>query len=169
MAGLEHQLDYQALRLKPILEQLLAEHEDLRVMSIGLGLGLATSRYEHHPIVDFGELPRVLSGATIAIAPLADIPWNRARSNIKLKEYGAAGLPWLASAVGPYLGLGEKEGGRLVAEGDWYDALDRLIRDERGRRKLAKRAAKWAKGQTIDQHVGEWLRAYEDAAARARS
>lgn len=168
LAGLEHQVDYQQLRLRETLERLLDAHADLRVMSIGLGLGLRSDRYEHTPLVDFFDLARVLSAADIGIAPLTDIPWNQARSNVKLKEYAAAGLPWLASPVGSYVGMGDSEGGRLVADDGWMDALTDLIVNDRARKKLAKRAAKWAKGQAIEKHAHLWERAFEDAIARAR-
>jgi glycosyltransferase involved in cell wall biosynthesis len=169
LAGLEHQHDYQQLRLKPTLERLLGAHPALRVMSIGLGLGLQSDRYEHHPQVDFLQLANVLSNADVGIAPLADIPWNRARSNIKLKEYAAAGVPWLASPVGSYVGMGEDEGGRLVPDDGWHDAIEALLIDGRARRKLAKRAVKWAKTQGIERHARLWEQAYRDAAARAQA
>lgn len=169
LAGLEHQVDYQQLRLRDTLLRLLDAHRDLNVLSIGLGLGLKTDRYEHIPIVDFVDLPRVLARGDVGIAPLSDLPWNAARSNIKVKEYAAAGLPWLASSFGPYRALGESEGGRLVADDDWHGALDELVADARARKKLAKRAAKWAKDQTIGKHADEWERVYRDAHSRARS
>lgn len=168
LAGLEHQVDYQQLRLKETLERLLDEHADLRVMSIGLGLGLKTDRYEHLPIVDFFDLANVLSRADFGIAPLVDIPWNRARSNIKLKEYASAGLTWLASPVGAYRTMGESEGGALVPDDGWYEAIGDLVTSARRRRKLGKRAAKWAKGQSIDRHAHLWADAFEDAIARVR-
>ena len=169
LAGLEHQVDYQRLRLQETLLRLLDAHPDLRVRSIGLGLGLKRDRYEHVPLVDFLELPRALARADIGIAPLVELPWNDARSNVKLKEYAAAGLPWLASPVGSYRGMGEAQGGRLVADDRWHDALDALISDARGRRKLAKRAAKWAKGETVGKHVEAWEAVYRDAQRRARA
>ena len=169
LAGLEHQLDYERLRLRDVLEQLLDAHAQLRVLSIGLGLGLDPDRYEHVPSVEFPSLARALARADIGIAPLADIPWNQARSNVKLKEYGAAGLAWLASPVGAYRALGERHGGRLVADDAWADALDRLITRRRERRKLAKRAARWARGETIRRNVGRWLAVYEAAIAAARA
>lgn len=169
LAGLEHQLDYQRLRLKPVFEELLDRHADLRVLSVGLGLGLPPDRYEHRPLVDFLQLAEVLSHADIGIAPLADIPWNQARSNVKVKEYAAAGLPWLASPVTPYCGLGEKQGGMLVSDDTWSTALEDLICNSRARKKLSKNAKKWAKSQLIDQHAHLWLQAYKDAAMRARS
>jgi hypothetical protein len=66
-----------------------------------------------------GSLGKLLPGGIanftamfdIGIAPLVDIPLNRSRSNIKLKEYAAGGTPWLASPVGPYRHMGVKQGG----------------------------------------------------------
>jgi len=60
LAALEHQVDYQQLGLRDTLLALLDTHPDLRVMSIGLGLGLPPDRYEHIPLVPFLELARVL-------------------------------------------------------------------------------------------------------------
>jgi glycosyltransferase involved in cell wall biosynthesis len=166
LAGLEHQVDYQRTRLRETLLQLLDVHQDLRVLSIGLGLGLNADRYEHISLVEFLDLPSVLARADIGIAPLVEMPWNAARSNVKLKEYASAGLAWLASPVGAYVGMGESEGGRLVPDDSWYEALDRMIVDARTRRKLAKRASKWAKGQTISKNVTSWEAVYRDAHAR---
>lgn len=168
LAGLEHQIDYQQLRLRRSLEGLLDAHPQLRVMSIGLGLGLQNDRYEHMPRVDFLDLARTLAAADIGIAPLVDIPWNQARSDVKLKEYAAAGLPWLASPVGAYVGMGDREGGLLVPDDGWHDALDDLIVNKRKRRRLARRAAKWAQGQGIERHAGIWEEAFRDASDAAR-
>ncbi len=119
-----------------------------------------------YPRVEFVDLQRHMARWDVGIAPLADIPFNRARSDVKLKEYASVGLPWLASAFGPYTGLGEDEGGRLVADDQWYEALRALVASGRDRRKLGKRAAKWAKSQSIDRHVGRWEAVLEDAMAR---
>lgn len=168
LAGLEHQVDYQQLRLQDTFVRLLDAHPDLRILSIGLGLGLRTDRYEHIKLVDFLDLPQTLAHADIGIAPLVELPWNEARSNVKVKEYAAAGLPWLASDFGAYRGLGEAQGGRLVSDDGWNEALDRLVVDGRTRKKLSKRAAKWAKGETISKHVAAWEAVYRDAHARAQ-
>ncbi|MDO8209892.1 hypothetical protein [Conexibacter sp. CPCC 206217] len=169
LAGLEHQIDYQTLRLREVLQRLLDEHSDLGVLNLGLGLGLPSNRSVHRPLLGFLDLVPNMVRADIGIAPNIDIPWNQARSNVKLKEYGAAGLAWLASPIGAYPPLGEGEGGRLVADDDWYRALNRLIVDSRDRRKLAKRALKWARAQTIQRHVGLWEQVFADAAERARA
>jgi len=116
-------------------------------------------------MVEFTDLPDRIGGFDIGIAPLADIAWNHARSDIKLKEYAASGVPWLASPVGPYLGLGEGEGGRLVPDDGWFEALDRLVSRPRERRKLSKKASAWAKRQTVDAAAERWERVFSEAAA----
>ncbi len=169
LAALEHQVDYQQLGLLDTLRRLLDAHPDMRVLSVGLGLGLKSDRYEDVKEVAFLDLVRPLARADIGIAPLVDIAWNRARSNVKLKEYAAAGLAWLASPVGPYRTMGEDQGGRLVADGDWYAEIERLIVNERERRKLAKRGSRWVKREGIERHAERWETALQDAATRARA
>jgi hypothetical protein len=169
LAGLEHHVDYHQLRLREALERVLDERRDLRIVSVGLGLGIKHDRYRHIPEVEFPLLPRTLATFDIGIAPLADIPFNRARSNIKLKEYGGGGAAWLASPVGPYLRYGEEHGGRLVDDDAWYPMLIDLVAHARVRRRLARRATRWGKTQTIGKHASLWETALSDAAAKARA
>ncbi len=77
------------------------------------------------------------------------------------------GVPWLASPIGPYAGLGEKQGGRLVPDDRWYEELERLLGDERARRKLARRGVKWGNGQRLRRNMDGWERAVRRALERA--
>jgi glycosyltransferase involved in cell wall biosynthesis len=167
-AGQEHRLDLDRLGLRATLQALLDRRSDVEVVSAGLDLGLS-GRYRHVPRVHLHDLATHNAQDDIAIAPLADIAMNQARSNIKVKEYAVAGVPWLASPVAPYLSLGEKQGGRLVPDADWPAALDTLVDDARARRKLAKRAAKWGAGETIGRRVQEWEGAVRAALASGAS
>ena len=169
IAGLEHQLDVERIPLREALQRLLDERPEVRVVSFGLGLGLRGERYRHVDVVALMELTRAAAVFDIGIAPLSDIAMNRARSNVKLKEYAAAGACWLASPIGPYAGHGEKQGGRLVPDDGWHDALARLIDKPRERAKLTKRAGKWVAGETLTKHAAEWEARFEEAIARART
>src|SRR5262249_21338985 len=133
----------------------------------GIDIGLDSDRYRHMPWMDYERFLERLSEFDIGIAPLADTAFNRARSNVKLKEYAAAGLPWLASPIGPYREMGAKEGGRLVEDGRWYEELSRLIGEARARRKLAKRAARWGQSQTMSRNTHHWQQALTTAVQRA--
>ncbi len=168
IAGREHRVDWEQIPIVTALEQLLSIHGDLRVLTVGVRLPLSSERYEHIDRIEFPELLKVIRRMDIGIAPIADIPFNRSRSNVKLKEYGAAVTPWLASPVGPYRGLSEKHGGSLVADGDWFTGIDRLICSPRARKRLAKRSLRWAKQQTIDKHAHIWEDAFLTTLARAR-
>jgi hypothetical protein len=168
VAALEHAADLPQLDVVGQLEQLLEAHPSLRVMSVGLRLPLKTDRYEHVRGVNHDDLLRFVSGVDIGIAPLADTPFNRGRSNVKLKEYSSGGAAWAASAVGPYRGLGAREGGVLIEDERWFEALDRMIRSDFTRKRLSRKALKWARSQTVDRFAATWEREFELAVERAK-
>jgi hypothetical protein len=168
-AAMEHQTDVERLRLRDILRRLLEKHEEVQLVTIGVDFGLTGSRYVNYPRIAIEELVKYESVFDIGIAPLVDSRFNRARSNVKLKEYAAAGAMWLASPVGPYLGLGEDQGGWLVEDREWFDALDEAVTNASLRRTLAARGAAWARRQTIKGNASLWERAFRDAIARARA
>lgn len=169
IAGLEHQLDVERIPIRETLQRLLDERPDVRVVSFGLGLGLRGERYRHVDVVPLMELTRAAAAFDVGIAPLSDVAMNRARSNVKLKEYAAAGACWLASPVGPYAGHGERQGGRLVPDDGWHAALARLVEKPRERARLAKRAGRWVAGETLSKHAAEWEARFEEAIGRARA
>jgi glycosyltransferase involved in cell wall biosynthesis len=166
IAGIEHTEDAIALGLKEILQGILAQHPDVRVESVGVDLKLP-ERYVRHATLHFDSLPDHMARYDIGLAPIVEHPFNAARSNIKVKEYAASEVPWLASPRGPYTGLGERQGGLLVDDDAWASALDALIRDKRTRKKLAKAGKAWAKGQTIDRQADRFEAILRTAAARA--
>lgn len=162
---IDHQEDWDALGLTETIEDLLEAHPDLRVESVGpLDLRLPADRCHSYGILTFDRLPQAIAGFDIAIAPLdAHKAGNETRSDIKLKEYAIAGVPWLASDFGPYAGYGEDQGGRLVDADGWFDALHALLCDGKARRKLAKRGQKWAREQTLEHNAPVWIKAFETA------
>jgi hypothetical protein len=164
VAAHEHMADVGRLGLTATFERLIAKHANVEVESIGVDLHLR-ERYRHHLRVSFEELPRYIGRFDIGIAPLADIAMNWTRSDIKLKEYAASGAAWLASPVGPYAQLGEQEGGRLVSDDGWFEALDHLVTHGRRRRALARKARRWAKAQTMDAVAARWEQVFVEATA----
>lgn len=167
VAGREHRGDLRELRLRRTLEQLLAAHPEVSLVSVGVDLGIRSDRCTHRPSVPFSELPDAIAQFDLGLAPIADVSFNRVRSNVKLKEYAAAGVPWLASPIGPYKDLGEAQGGRLVPDHGWAQALTELATDASARRALAERAAAWGRTQTIARNAAAWESAFAAAAERA--
>jgi glycosyltransferase involved in cell wall biosynthesis len=169
MGGGEHRYDADRIPLGGVLADIVRAHTDVHVVTIGgVGIDLRHDRYRHMPRVVFDDLPRALAEFDIGLAPIVDMPLNQARSNVKLKEYAVVGVPWLASPIGPYAGMGEQQGGRLVPDDGWREAIERLLAKPRERRKLAKRALKWGQRQTISRNMGAWEAAYADARSRAQ-
>jgi glycosyltransferase involved in cell wall biosynthesis len=167
VAGNEHQLDFQRLGLGDVFMRLLDDHPNLRIKSVGLGLGLRSPRYERVRAVPFDQLTKTGARFDIGIAPLADIPFNHCRSSVKVKEYACAGIPWVASDVGPYRALGPDQGGVVVSNDDWYSAIARLAQDAGQRRRLARQGQSWARAETIEVHAMRWHDAFADAIERA--
>lgn len=97
-----------------------------------------------------------------------DIPFNRARSTVKAKQYAAAGVPWLASPVGQYGALGPRQGGQLVEDDEWRDALHRLTRRPHERAWLAARARFRSCRKTLHVNIGRWDPTFGGALERAQ-
>jgi Glycosyl transferases group 1 len=167
VAGREHVADARRLKIENVLREVLDGEASAEVVTFGVRLNLPAARYSHDPFVPMPELPRRTSAFDIGIAPLADIPMSYVRSDVKVKEYSAAGVPWVASARGPYAALGPGQGGALVGDDEWAEALIQLVRDPRRRAGLQAAAGKWAKAQQIDRNVDLWADAWREAIARA--
>lgn len=168
-SAFDRQRDYDGLGLRPVFERLLDRRREVHLVSIGMGLGIEHERYHAHPVIRYAELPDYLRQLDVGIAPLLDIPLNRGRSNVKLKEYAACGVPWLASPVEPHAEMGERQGGWLVEDDDWEGALDELVGDAAERQRLRTAGSNWARGETIDKHADAWEAVFAEAIERART
>jgi glycosyltransferase involved in cell wall biosynthesis len=156
VASLEHVTDVRMLDMTSMLRNVIARDERVRVTTVGIKLDLDSDRYTHVRRVLFPELSKFLARLDIGIAPIADHPMSYARSNIKVKEYAGAGVPWVASARGSYAGLGTKEGGITVADDGWEQALLDLAGSPIKRMRLRRKAASWGKSQHIRHHAQRW-------------
>jgi len=98
----------------------------------------------------------------MAVAPLIETGFNQGKSDLKIKEYAALGVPVIATNMTPYK-ESVKEGytGFLASTGkEWFDALELLIKDEELRKRMGKNNHDWYEQNTIDKHIGEWLQFY---------
>lgn len=111
--------------------------------------------------MDFTKTLKLL-GLDLGLAPLADTEFNASRSNIKLLHYAAAGIPAIASDVGPYKDFP----GVLSIDNtahDWKEATEAILEDGgvRERMLLDMRAEVSAK-YTIGKMVHHWWDFYND-------
>jgi hypothetical protein len=164
----EHEPDLRKMRFGQTLDRLLEARDGIRVVAIGADLRLLSHRYTYVRPVEIEDLIPTEAEFDVGLAPLLDTGFNRARSNVKLKEYAAAGAMWLASPVGPYVGMGEEQGGLLVEDDRWFETLHALLDDDARRRELTERARTWAAGQTIRAGAARWQAVFREAVERAR-
>jgi hypothetical protein len=82
---------------------------------------------EVHEMVPISRYPAKLAslGLDAAVAPLVDHPFNRAKSALKVLEYGVLGIPAIASDIGEY----RRTPALLVRESAdaWIDAIRSLV------------------------------------------
>jgi glycosyltransferase involved in cell wall biosynthesis len=166
VAGAEHVTDARALPIANTLERIQHEHPDVYVECIGIDLGLS-SRYTHTPFVPFHDLPARMAGWDIGLAPISNTTFNMSRSNIKVKEYAASGIPWLASSRGSYANLGQQHGGRLVDDDGWHEAIAAMVGDPQVRMVLGRAGRSWARGETIDAVIDRYEALFAKAVARS--
>jgi O-antigen biosynthesis protein len=96
----------------------------------------------------------------IALAPLADNMFNRAKSNLRLLEYSSARYPIVCSPVEPYLNFD----GVLYAkeQEEWYNQIEKLVKDKDLRDKKGMESYKFAKKNfDMDVNYKLWLKAFE--------
>jgi glycosyltransferase involved in cell wall biosynthesis len=102
----------------------------------------------------------------IAIAPLADVPFNRAKSHLKALDAAARGIPIVATDMEPYREfVRDGETGYLVrTAAQWKARLTELINDEAARAEMGAAAKKVAEGYTMQGNWHLWEQAYVKAA-----
>jgi hypothetical protein len=171
VASGEHVAEVRHLDLTQMLRNVMARDERIRVTTAGIKLDLDPARYTNVKHVPFLELGAFVAEFDIGIAPLADHPMSYARSNIKVKEYAGAAVPWVASARGPYVGLGARAGGITIADDRWEQTLLDLAGARFKRKRLRRNAASWAKTQSLARHLDSWeaalVKAVEQVKRRA--
>jgi len=99
----------------------------------------------------------------IAIAPLADSPLNLGKSDIKFLDYSALGFPGVYSAAPAYLQtVRQGETGILVgtSPAEWYEALERLVKDAALRSRIAAQSQRYVGSErTLEHCAAAWREA----------
>ena len=115
---------------------------------------------EVHPMVPVNRFPARLArlGFDIAVAPLVDHPFNRAKSSLKLLEYGALALPVVASDIEPY------RNAPVTRVGDdpdaWIEALRAIARCSDRGKSQGDALRHWVEDTgTLDRQLPAWASA----------
>ncbi len=91
-----------------------------------------------------------------AVAPLCATTFNRSKSDLKLLEYSAMGLPAVASRWGPYEDA--RAGVDVVGDRGWAAALARLLQDPVTARDRGEAGRRWTfEHRRLSTHLDGWL------------
>ncbi len=116
---------------------------------------------EYHPLVPMAEYPAYLASLNldIAVAPLAMTPFNQAKSNLRLLEYGMLGLPVICTDIDPYRNSPACRVANVVQE--WIDALRARIHDADAREAEGRAMRQWVHHNFIlENHINQWVDAH---------
>lgn len=107
----------------------------------------------HQPMTPFPQYQTILNSidAHVYLCPLAMIPFNLSKSNLRVMEaWGLCAAP-VATDWGEYNCIKSGHNGRLVESPDsWYSALYRMVTDHEHRVQCA------ANGRLLVQHSYDW-------------
>jgi glycosyltransferase involved in cell wall biosynthesis len=115
----------------------------------------------------YERLPELLD-FDIGVVPLAQCQFNQGKSALKGMEMNACGIPYVASPSAPYHAYTrDGENGYLAGGPELFRRkLWTLIEDGTNRRIMGAYALRHVKGFMLQDHVGEWLEAYESVLAQ---
>lgn len=146
----------------PVMERFLKAHADARLVLFGQEIRdarLPSGQVEIIPWCEFEEYPFRLAeiDADVALAPLADVPFNYGKSNLRILQYWATGYPVIASNVGPYADAIRSGKSGFLADTleRWSCHLDILYGDLDERREMADAGFEAVKAFDVLPHVQE--------------
>jgi glycosyltransferase involved in cell wall biosynthesis len=157
--------------VEAVLADVLEEHPDAQLTIVGV----ERTTFAGHPRVrllpfngEYRQYPHRLAavGASFAIVPLVEHPFNDARSPIKFLEYAAMGVPGIFQDAPPYAIVRDGEDGlKAGADADaWRAAIERLITGDDERQALAERANRRVREEfLLSSHAHRWLGAWREA------
>lgn len=131
--------------------------KEMHVLMLNFWEKLKQLEFGHHPfmICELHPLKLAQANFDIGIAPLEDTEFNRGKSNIKYYEYASTGAVTLASDVLPY---SEEVSYRAKnTTKDWYNKLEKLLKDVEFRNKLQKEQSDWVQKNRSIEAIGlDW-------------
>ncbi len=164
-----HQLDLRTIA-KPLIKILNAYKDKVELVLWGneipelMELPNVVRGPQFTPV--YPEYARQLQGMDIdlALVPLDDTPFNKAKSHIKWLEYAACGIPAVFSKLAAYPKfVQDKKTGLLVENTNkaWFRAIKWMIDNPQKRIQIAENAQKEvAEKYTLSKNLHQWRDAY---------
>ena len=133
--------------IKPAIVKIMSEYKNVYLKVVGLldvpkELDEYKDRILTTPFVDWEDLPKIIAGLDINLAPLEKSLFNEAKSENKWTEAALVKVPTIASDVGAFKIINDSVDGILAknTSDDWYKKLKKLIDDEELRNKIGNNA-----------------------------
>lgn len=151
----------------------VAKQSGWGVHVIGTGAGVRRDlRLDAEPStkgpVEFRDYSFALAELEVGIVPLADTPFNRAKSCLKAAEMAALGVPVVMSPTPDNVRLHRLGVGVLAdSRSQWRRQLGRLVKDAAWRYELAERGREVMADQTYEQKASMWWDAWNKQAEEA--
>lgn len=152
--------------------QVVAKHEvAVRIVGDGKGVaeawGLDPVKVEPTGGVPMERYHTTLTCLDVMLVPLADTPFNRAKSDLKAREAMTMGIPTIASPTPANRALAKVSPLMLASSRfEWRSYLDRLVGDPEYRARKGAESRDAMAGQVLEEHAEMWAQAWERAAVR---
>ena len=171
------------LFIRPAIVDFLRKHKDAIFVIIGdtyVDMRKAhpeiAEQIEWYPFSDLWEghypMRMAMLGLDAAIAPLADLEFNRCKSPLKWEEYTAFGWPTIAQNMEPYSShiVGGETGLLASSIDEWANALEAMYSNASLRSKLVFNA-KFAVKELFDLEkiAREWAETYSNLITRKQN
>ena len=161
--------------IEPAVHQILAKHPDVTFVFVH-GIPHFFKDIKRIECVQkferIDKYPRFLGRQDfdIGLAPLVDDAFNRSKSNLRWLEYSALKVPTVASNVGHFKAtIRNGEDGLLVENGDWFAALESLIKDTAKRKAMGKAAyARIRKDFNVDIETEKYAQILSEISLRGQ-
>lgn len=168
-----HPGDLQTIR--SVMEELQPR---VRIIGDGAGVveawGLDAERVEVMGPRPLQEYHQALTAVDLAVVPLSDSPFNRAKSSLKALEFSAMGVPVVAADTPANRALAREVPISLASTpAEWSGALDALWGSEAAARRRRVRGeavqqAVRARGWTVEGGAEQWAAVWERAVNRRK-
>lgn len=143
--SITHNADFELIL--PVLARLMKKYDNIRLVICGeldipKELEAFRDKIETKPFCDWKELPEIIAGVDINLAPLEQSIFNEAKSENKWVEAALVRVPTIASKVGAFKKMiTNKENGFLCdGENEWENTLTELFENKELRECIGKNA-----------------------------
>lgn len=120
---------------------------------------------KHYPGESLEEYSTVLAskGWDFAVAPVINNSFGNCKSDLKIKEYSAAGYPIIASPVQPYREAAENGAKIVFADtfDQWYNSIKEMIKHPDNRDATTKANREWVKQYWIQDNAQKIFEVYK--------